>query len=72
MRMVELQQLNHKLSILNQEIRNQQAKRNEFEGKSEKSAATEEKVAKYVHELEENVKNYTEAVAGYRRKHLVP
>lgn len=68
----ELQQLNVKLSALQQATRSQESRRSEFEPKSVRAAESERVVVQYIKELSESVNSYTAAVADYRKKYLKP
>lgn len=69
---IELQEMNQKLSMLNQQVRGQHGKRMEFEAKAQKSGEAEKLLVKYRTELEASLKTFTDSVAAYRQQYLTP
>ena len=68
----ELQEMNQKLSTLNQQVRSQHGKRLEFEAKAQKSGDAEKLLVKYRTELEASLKTFADSVAAYRQQYLAP
>ena len=69
---IELQEINQKLSTLNQQVRSQHGKRLEFEAKAQKSGDAEKLLVKYRTELEASLKTFNDSVAAYRQQYLTP
>jgi regulator of replication initiation timing len=69
---IELQELNQKLSMLNQQVRGQHGKRMEFEAKAQKSGEAEKLLVKYRTELETSLKAFADSVTAYRQQYLTP
>ncbi len=69
---IELQEMNQKLSMLNQQVRAQHGKRMEFEAKAQKSGEAEKLLIKYRTELETSLKTFTDSVAAYRQQYPTP
>jgi septal ring factor EnvC (AmiA/AmiB activator) len=69
---VKLQEINQQVAALKRQNSSLAAQRSEFEAQAAKSAKTEKTLINYRAEVENSLRDYTGAVAAYRKKYLIP
>lgn len=69
---LQVQEINQKVAALKRQNSSLAAQRSEFEARAAKSGKTEKTLTNYRAEVENSLREYTEAVAAYRKQYLAP